>query len=205
MPLVIRNDEKVGVAALRRHSLPEQPLSSKRVQFFILGDGTGGRMVKALRLRAPPLPPVSIDPVYKNKRYRTNKHVTYVGLRAEKYKLTAAQLKKADTIVVLACRAHTPVGVFIQRIRAAAPRSARIYAACLPCHSPGLRGRVRLVRGWQLAFPRGTPGYAKAIHVASGGGATPRVPQKMTAAARAVWIRRLMVAMPARRARAPRA
>lgn len=185
-------DEKAGVAALRRHARPDQPLSAKRVQFFILGDGTSGRMVKAIRPKASPLPPVSIDPVYKSTRYRKNKHVMYVGLRAEKYRLSVAQLKKADTFVVLACRAHTSVSVFIRRLRAAAPRGARIYAACLPCHSPGLSGRVRLVRGWQLAFPRGTPGYAKAIHIAGRVSSRAAAPtRKMTVAEKTMWRRRI--------------
>ncbi len=168
------SDEPRCLSALRRAALPDRPLRSATTQYFILGDGVGQGMAIALKAVAAvtPLPPIAIDPAYrKARRLRIIGNIKYVSQRAETYRLSSKLLKKASAFVVLACRAHTPVGKFVTRLRAAAPRGSRLYAACLPCHSPGLRGRVQLVRGWQLLLPRGTAGYAKSKYVADGTGA----------------------------------
>jgi hypothetical protein len=167
-------DEPRGLVALQRAALPDRPLRSATTQYFILGDGVGQGMAIALKAIAAvtTLPPIAIDPAYrKARRLRLIGNIKYVSQRAESYRLSSKLLKKASAFVVLACRAHTPVGKFVTRLRAAAPRGTRLYAACLTCHSPGLRGRVQLVRGWQLLLPRGTAGYAKSKYVADGAGA----------------------------------
>lgn len=165
-------DEKKGIAALVRAAKPYRPFNDPNTQYYILGDGVARRMSIALRRVAvmPNHPAMSIDPCYasrnrplsglRNRQWppSATRRVIYVDSTAEKYRLRSANLREATNIVLLACRAHTSIAAFVTRLRAVKQPKAKIFAACITCHSPGLRGKVSISSGWQLLCPRGTFG-----------------------------------------------
>ena len=90
------------------------------------------------------------------------KRLTFVGKKAESYRLTGRDLADSAFIVVLSHCAHTSTAAFVSKILKVKPRTAQIFAASFPCHSPGLKGLVLRKDGWQILCPKGTRGYARA-------------------------------------------
>jgi hypothetical protein len=170
-------DEKKGIAALIRASAPFRPFKDPHTQYYILGDGSGRKFATALRKASvmPVSPAMSIDPCYSSRPWKSyirptarrwppaaTRRIVYIDSTAEKYRIRRRDIAQATNIVVLACRAHTSIVAFIRRIRQIKSAKTRLFAACIPCHYPGLRGKILISRGWQLLCPRGSRGNLEA-------------------------------------------
>jgi len=101
----------------------------------------------ALKKRAPNWPPSN------------TRRLTFIGKKAEGYKPKKSDFLDTAFIVVLSCRAHTSTAAFVSKLRRVKPSATKLFAASLPCHSPGLKGKMLIKDGWQIQCPRGTVGY----------------------------------------------
>lgn len=106
---------------------------------------------EAIKSRPPNWPP------------RDTRWLSFSGTKAERHKLTRRDLDGVENIVVLAHCAHTAVGAFVARIGKLMSSGTKIFAACAPCHSPGLKGKMLILDGWEIQCPRGTNGYKKSL------------------------------------------
>jgi len=163
---------------LLKEQAPE-PVTLSSTLYIVLGDGRRAHVLKALlqrrQIKRSQYSILSIDPAYKkaDKAKSARKFIRQQpfrraakliprkaeGFSAELPRGLPAGMSNCTGVVVIAHCAHTDVGHFLTRLKAALPKKVKLYAACVPCCYPGIRRPTKkLPFRWghhaQLKYPQ---------------------------------------------------